>query len=167
MLKTLATKILYRPKQYYAAICLFAHMDKAQVAYVGDEDPNISNLFYIRWRSEHRTGFVGSIRVSERLVSAQHWKSQLRYHRLADAYWQHDRPLWPAPGSKLPPINECQPLQLSAVYPAIARTPNDAAKEAWRLLTSCERNHTDWYDASPARRWSKLFGYDYTGPQPM
>lgn len=155
-------------RRYFAAISLFVRLEDAPKAYVSSRP---SSLMYGTYPVSFIDGNVGRsigwVHVHTNPITASAWNKDMRERTTILAFWKDNHLALPKVVESWPgyfnwaqePINisEYHPVQLTTVYPVRGMTESRAAKAAWALLLAGDRTHTEWYDASPDRRWSRLF----------
>jgi len=158
-------------KQYFVAISLFADLEKARHAYVehkfGSNWPG--EVYGVSLRAGSVIHSLGWVTVCTNSSAPAYFNEQMRGKRHRLALWQHDGlafapfgfPSAPPgdPWKRPPPLDyeKFQDVQLTTVYPVRELSEKRAAKAAWALFMAGDRSHTEWYDASIDRRWTKLF----------
>ena len=145
---------------HYVSISLFVNVHRARErSFLGDPGGGDgSHLFSICFTDGSWGRQMGWVMVSDNDRWPTEWNRKLREREEIHGLFSDDSfgPI-PLPGGRIS-NRDWQPLQVSTVYPVRAFRVKTAAQKAWELLLSGSRAHTEWYDASPDRRWSKLFG---------
>ena len=156
-------------KQYFVAISLFAELERVREAYVEHKFSNSPDVYSVSMRTGSVAHSLGWVNVCTNDSAPTYWNEQMRNKRHRLALWRHDGlefapygfPTDPPgdPWKRPPPLDyeSFQDVQLTTVYPVREFTEKRAAKAAWALLLAGNRSHTEWYDASVDRRWTKLF----------
>jgi hypothetical protein len=144
-------------RQYFVAISLFSSIELAQKARVDYRHPNFDGTYAIKCGREGGFKQLGWAHVSPHASATTYWNEQMREKRLTFAIWQDGRLFeWradrPAPDPKT-----LDDVQLTVVYEAKTKYEREAANDAWAKLLAGYPAYIEWYDASPDRRWTKLF----------
>jgi hypothetical protein len=144
-------------RQHFVAISLFADIDRYKIAKIDYRDPNFYGLYAIKCGADGGHTTLGWAYVTEHASGAVAWNEDMRNKRLAYAIWQdgmmYER--WEGRPPPDPKLNE--DVQLCVVYEVNTKYQREAANEAWHKLTTGWAGHVEWYDASPDRKWTKLF----------
>jgi len=140
-------------KRYFVAISLFARLEKASLATIWRHN-NLST--FTSYVQENNALFpLGYVHVANNASGPKWWNERMRGRDYAPAVWRHaPYEFW---NGRWPDLSTCDEVQLTSVYPVRALTEMRAARAAWALLLEGDRSYTEWYDASPDKRWSKLF----------
>jgi hypothetical protein len=158
-------------KRYFVAISLFADLEKAKDAHVehkfGSNGP--WEVYGVSLRAGSVAHSLGWVVVCTNDSAPAYWNKLMHSKRHRFALWRHDGlvfapygfPTDPSgdPWKPLPPLDyeSFQDVQVTTVYPVRELTEKRAAKTAWAQFMAGNRSHTEWYDASIDRRWTKLF----------
>ncbi len=144
-------------RQYFVAISLFDHIDLASIAKIDFYIRNVHPTYAIKCDGNGDNRQLGWAFVSEHASATAHWNELMRnkgvsfamWHDGSWVYWQRDR--------EAPVPQPLQDVQLCAVFEAHTKYHREAANEVWEKVLSGYPAHVEWYDASPDKKWTKIF----------
>jgi hypothetical protein len=142
-------------RQYFVAISLFSNIELSREAKIDEYVQSFGTLYAIRCRIER----LGWAFVSEHASATAAWNDKMRDKGLTFSTWQRGRPydFWLNKDAPPPRKDELDDVQLCAVFEAHTKYTREAANDAWDKLRSGYPAHVEWYDASPDRKWTKMF----------
>lgn len=144
-------------RQYFVAISLFSSIELARKARIDDYVRTVGSAYAIRCGVELRNKQLGWALVSEHASAAAAWNDAMRNKNLTFSTWQDGRLFNFWPDRAAPPKEELDDVQLCVVFEAYTKYTREAANDAWNKLLSGHPAHIEWYDASPDRKWTKMF----------
>jgi hypothetical protein len=144
-------------RQYFVAISLFSDIGFARKARIDDYVRTVGSAYAIRTDGELRHTQLGWAFVSEHASATAAWNDAMRGKSLTFSTWHEGRLFNFWPDRTVPTKEKLDDVQLCVVFEAYTKYTREAANDAWAKLLSGYPAHIEWYDASPDRKWTKMF----------
>ncbi len=144
-------------RQYFVAISLFDNIELARIAKIDYFVRNVHPTYAIKCDGDGGNRQLGWAFVSEHASATAHWNDKMRDKGLTFSTWVDGRLYNWWPEGAVPDPKTLQDVQFCAVFEVHTKYHREAANDAWDKVRSGYPAHIEWYDASPDKKWTKMF----------